>query len=74
MRISISLLPKKIYTRLFFSCRYSTFEYLVMPFGLINAPTIFQRVIDKVIFSLLDSCIVIYLDKILVFSHTRLCT
>ena len=24
-----------------FSCRYSTFEYLFMPFGLMNAPSIF---------------------------------
>ena len=27
--------------KMVFSCRYGTFEYLAMPFGLINAPNIF---------------------------------
>ena len=54
-----------------FSCRYGTFEYLVMPFGLMNAPSTFQRLINQVFFDLLDSCVVVYLDGILVFSHTK---
>ena len=51
-----------------FSCRYGTFEFLVMPFGLCNAPSTFQRVMHRVFFDLLDRGVVIYLDDILVYS------
>ena len=51
-----------------FSYRYGMFEYLVMPFGLMNAPSTFKRVKNQAIFGLLDYCIVVYLDDILVFN------
>ena len=54
-----------------FSCRYGTFEYLFMPFGLMNAPGTFKRVINQVLFDLLDSCVFVYLDDILVFNCTK---
>ena len=50
-----------------FSCRYGIFEYLVIPFGLMNALSMFYRVMNQVIFDLIDSCVVVYLDDILVF-------
>lgn len=53
-----------------FTCRYGTFEFLVMPFGLCNAPSTFQRVMHHVFFDLLDRGVVIYLDDILVYSRT----
>lgn len=53
-----------------FSCRYGTFEFTVMPFGLCNAPSTFQRVMHRVFFDLLDKGVVIYLDDILVYSKT----
>ena len=42
-----------------------------MPFGLCNAPSAFQAFINKVLFSLIDTCIIVYLDNILIFSENK---
>ena len=41
-----------------------------MPFGLTNAPTAFQHLMNNVFSDLLDICILIYLDDILIYSNT----
>lgn len=41
-----------------------------MPFGLNNAPATFQRVMNLVFWDLLDDCVLIYLDDILIFSKS----
>ena len=46
------------------------FEYLVMPFELTNAPTVFQALINDVLWDFLKIFVVVYLDDILVFSKT----
>lgn len=51
-----------------FRTRYGSFEYQVMPFGLCNAPATFQRFMNEVFADLLDICVVVYLDDILVYS------
>ena len=53
-----------------FSCRYGTLHWKVMPFGLCNAPGTFQRVMNNGFFKLLDSCVIVYLDDILIFSNS----
>ena len=52
-----------------FRTRYGSFEWLVMPFGLSNAPAAFQRFMNDIFADLLDVCIVIYLDDILIYSE-----
>jgi ribosome-interacting GTPase 1 len=39
-----------------------------MPFGLMNAPAIFQRMMDKIFHDIKDISVVIYIDDILIFS------
>ena len=40
-----------------------------MPFGLTNAPIAFQQFMNNIFSDLLDVCIVIYLDDILIYSN-----
>jgi hypothetical protein len=53
-----------------FNCKYGHFEYTVMPFGLMNAPAHFQRLMHETFQEFLDTCVVVYLDDILVFSRS----
>ena len=41
-----------------------------MSFGICNAPKTFMRVMNDVFMDLLDDFVIIYLDKIFVFSGT----
>ncbi|GJP84276.1 hypothetical protein CLOP_g14339 [Closterium sp. NIES-67] len=54
-----------------FRTRYGSYEYTVMPFGLTNAPSTFQLTMNRVFRDLLDKCVIIYLDDILIYSKTR---
>ena len=40
-----------------------------MPFGLTNTPVAFQRFMNDIFSDLLDVCVMIYLDDILVYSN-----
>ena len=53
-----------------FKCRYGHFEYLVVPFGLANAPAVFSNMMNRVLRSVLDISVISYLDDILIYSQT----
>ncbi|CAJ0957352.1 unnamed protein product, partial [Ranitomeya imitator] len=44
------------------------FEYLVMPFGLANVPSVFQSFMHDIFREYLDKFLIVYLDDILIFS------
>jgi len=52
-----------------FSTLQGFYEWIVMPFGLKNAPQIFQRRMDNA-FKYLNSLLVVYVDDILISSKT----
>ncbi len=41
-----------------------------MPFGLMSAPSTFQRMMNRVFFDLLDEGVLCYLDDLLIYSKT----
>jgi hypothetical protein len=50
---------------------YGNFKYKVMPFGLVNAPATFQRMMNTILRPVLDQGVVVYLDDILIYTKTQ---
>ena len=51
-----------------FTCVFGHFEYLVMPFGLKNAPAVFQHFINDVFEDIIGKFVFCYIDDIIIFS------
>jgi hypothetical protein len=59
-----------------FSTRYGLYDYLVISFGLTNAPTHFMYLMNSIFMPELDKFVMIFIDDILIYSkseeeHTR---
>jgi len=48
---------------------YGSYEWLVMPEGLTNALATFQQFVNSTFTYMLDICVIIYLDDILIYSQ-----
>ncbi|KAL4010642.1 hypothetical protein IC575_030145 [Cucumis melo] len=66
LRIRDSDIPKIV-----FHFKYGHYEFIVMSFGLTNAPAIFLDLMNRVFKDFLDMFVIVFIDDILMYSKTE---
>ncbi|KAL4030410.1 hypothetical protein IC575_008647 [Cucumis melo] len=66
LRIKDSDVPKTA-----FRSRYRHYEFILMSFGLTNAPAVFMDLMNRVFREFLDTFVIVFIDDILIYSKTE---
>ena len=66
----IRIKEEEIY-KTYFETRYGNYEFVLVPFGLNNAPTTFMCLMNSLLHPYLDKFFIVFIDDILIYSNNE---
>jgi hypothetical protein len=58
-------------SKITFRTRYGHYEFIVVPFGLSNAPVVFMCLMNGIFREYLDKFVIVFLDEIIIYSKSK---